>query len=84
MTPGRVALCPKMQKPLEIKTFWRRKKVADFLSKSTTLFGGGGGSRTPVRKQIPTGISGCSLWSTFPPLQVHRQTHSISSFIGHV
>ena len=46
MTTGRVALYLEWLKTLEIKAFWQRKKVVDFLSKSTTLFGGGGESRT--------------------------------------
>ena len=46
MAPGRVALYDEGSKPLEIKAFWQRKKVVDFLSKSTTLFGTPDGIRT--------------------------------------
>ena len=46
MTPGRVTLYGKDSKSLEIKGFLHRKKVADFLSKSTTLFGTPDGIRT--------------------------------------
>ena len=43
-TPERAALCLEMLKPFEIKAFRTKKKVSDFLSKSDTFSGGGGGS----------------------------------------
>ena len=46
MAPGRVALYLEWLKTLEIKGFLQRKKVANFLSKSTTLFGGRYRTRT--------------------------------------
>ena len=45
--------------------------------------GGGEENRTPVRKPIRQRLSECSLRSTFPHTQVHRQTCMLGSFICH-
>ena len=56
---GKLSLClaadgaDKSQKPLEIRTFRQKESTAiliRFVSKLRCLFGGGEGSRTPVRK----------------------------------
>ena len=45
-------------------------------------FGGGGGSRTPVRKQLDRNFSGCSLLFTFPHPDGSRHPAGFSSFIN--
>ena len=46
-------------------------------------FGGGGGSRTPVRKRIHKSFSGRSLMFTFPRSVADRRATVLSSFILH-
>ena len=47
------------------------------------VVGGDEGSRTPVRKQIHTCFSECSLCLRFPSAVVHKQTSAVGSFICH-
>lgn len=46
-------------------------------------FGGGGGSRTPVRKRFLGNLSGRRRSFTFPYPGVGRQTTGLGSFIVH-
>ena len=46
-------------------------------------FGGGGGSRTPVRKRFLSNFSGRRRSFTFPCPDVGRQTSGLGSFIVH-
>ena len=68
---------------------FRSSILLDFSQQKTTaisrgLFvGGGEENRTPVRKPIRQRLSECSLRSTFPHTQVHRQTCMLGSFICH-
>ena len=73
-----------VENPLRVRLPLNRCKQKRAPSGTLFLSGGGGGSRTPVRKHIHTDISGCSLWLTFPQPYVHRQTHGLGSFISHV
>ena len=45
--------------------------------------GGGGGSRTPVRKRIHKSFSGRSLMFTFPRTDANRRASELGSFILH-
>lgn len=80
---GKLSLClaadgaDKSQKPLEIRTFRQKESTAiliRFVSKLRCFFGGGGGSRTPVRKLFHGNFSGrrrllrrsCSSCSPLP------------------
>ena len=46
-------------------------------------FGGGGGSRTPVRKHIHISFSGRSLMFKFPRPDANRRASGLGSFILH-
>ena len=48
-----------------------------------SLFGGVGGSRTPVRRQLGKNFSGCSLLFTFPHPGGSKHPTGISSFMMH-
>ena len=48
-----------------------------------TCFGGGEGSRTPVRKPVHMVFSERSRWLEFPGTVAHRQTAMSGSFFGH-
>ena len=47
------------------------------------IFGGGEGSRTPVRKQLGKNFSGRSLLFTFPQTDGNKHPAVISSFMMH-
>ena len=49
----------------------------------TALFGGGGGNRTPVRKQLDRNFSGRSLLFTFPQPAGNKHPAGIGSFMMH-
>ena len=89
---GRLSLClatagaDKSQKPLEIRAFWQKERTATLIrivSKLRFLFGGAGGNRTPVRKQLDRTFSGRRRLFTFPRRGVNRHTTRLGSFIVH-
>ena len=49
----------------------------------SACYGGGGGSRTPVRKRIHISFSGRSLMFTFPHPNADRRAFRFGSFILH-
>ena len=53
------------------------------VSLSAFLFGGGGGNRTPVRKQLDGNFSGRSLLFTFPQPGGNKHPTGIGSFMMH-
>ena len=76
----------KREKPCRTSIFAKRKRliVSDTLvSKLSTLFGGGEGNRTPVRKQLGKNFSGRSLLFTFPHPGGNKHPTGISSFMMH-
>ena len=89
---GKLSLClaadgaDKSQKPLEIRTFRQKESTAiliRFVSKLRCLFGGAGGNRTPVRKQLDRTFSGRRRLFPFPRRGVNRHTTRLGSFIVH-
>ena len=76
----------KSQKPLEIRAFGQKESTATLIpivSKLRCFFGGGEGSRTPVRKPVHMVFSERSRWLEFPGTVAHRQTAMSGSFFGH-
>lgn len=83
---GKLSLClaadgaDKSQKPLEIRAFGQKESTAiliRFVSKLRCFFGGGEGSRTPVRKPFHRTFSGCRRLFTFPFHAVNRHTAQV-------
>ena len=79
MATGRVALYLEWLKTLEIKAFWQRKKVVDFLSKSTTLFGGDGEDRTLDLYGVSTVRSALLTFYLIVSLAALRQPRDVIS-----
>lgn len=89
---GKLSLClaadgaDKSQKPLEIRTFRQKESTAiliRFVSKLRCFFGGGGGSRTPVRKHFLGNLSGRRRLFLFPRHAANRHAAWVGSFMGH-
>lgn len=53
------------------------------VSMPRSMFGGGGGSRTPVRKRFNGNFSGRRRFFTFPRSGVSRHTQELGSFMIH-
>lgn len=65
------------------KTRKNRIKIGFQASNLKAVFGGGGGSWTPVRKQLDRNFSGCSLLFTFPCPGESRHPPELGSFMMH-
>lgn len=70
------------KKPFSRHKKWTAIKIR-FVSKLRFLFGGGGGSWTPVRKHFLRNLSGRRRLFTFPCHDVSRHTAWFGSFIVH-
>lgn len=76
----------KGQDPLEIRAFRQKESTATLIpivSKLRCFFGGAGGNRTPVRKQLDRTFSGRRRLFTFPRCGVNRHTTRLGSFMIH-
>ena len=62
---------------------WHRAKPKKNTVSDTDTIGGGGGSRTPVRKHIHISFSGRSLMFNFPHTDANRRASEFGSFILH-
>ena len=60
-----------------------QKEATVFFRKLSLLFGGGGGSRTPVRKHFLRNFSGRRRFFAFPCHDASRHAAWLSSFICH-
>lgn len=89
---GRLSLClaadgaDKCLEAPEIKAFGQKERTATlirFVSKLRFLFGGGGGSRTPVRKHFLGNLSGRRRLFLFPRHAANRHAAWVGSFMGH-
>ena len=78
--------CRFAEKPCAASIFAKRKRLIvsnTFVSKLSTLFGGDGENRTPVRKHFNRNFSGRRRSFTFPRPRADRHAHGLGSFIIH-